>query len=100
MRDSTPGRVPSIVARPSGGTIRMSSAETPVLLDVRQVDKRFGGLTAVKDLSLRVSRGSLFGLIGPNGAGKTTVFNLLTGVYRPTDGEIHFDGRRVDGQRP
>jgi len=77
----------------------MTSAES-LLLDVRQVDKHFGGLTAVKDLTLGVRRGSLFGLIGPNGAGKTTVFNLLTGVYRPTDGEIHFDGRRVDGKRP
>jgi branched-chain amino acid transport system ATP-binding protein len=78
----------------------MSSADAPLLLDVRQVDKRFGGLTAVKDLSLQVPRGALFGLIGPNGAGKTTVFNLLTGVYAPSDGEIHFDGRRVDGRPP
>ena len=78
----------------------MSSTGAPLLLDVRQVDKRFGGLTAVKDLSLQVPRGALFGLIGPNGAGKTTVFNLLTGVYEPSDGEIHFDGRRVDGRRP
>ena len=78
----------------------MSSADAPQLLDVRQVDKRFGGLTAVKDLSLQVPRGALFGLIGPNGAGKTTVFNLLTGVYAPSDGEIHFDGRRVDGRPP
>jgi branched-chain amino acid transport system ATP-binding protein len=70
------------------------------LLDVRDVTKRFGGLTAVKDLSLQVPRGSLFGLIGPNGAGKTTIFNLLTGVYRPTEGRIQFDGRRVDGRRP
>jgi branched-chain amino acid transport system ATP-binding protein len=77
----------------------MTDAGAP-LLDVRGVTKRFGGLTAVKDLSLQVPRGSLFGLIGPNGAGKTTIFNLLTGVYRPTDGQILFGGRRVDGRRP
>jgi branched-chain amino acid transport system ATP-binding protein len=73
---------------------------SPLLLDARRVTKRFGGLTAVKNLDLQVGRGSLYGLIGPNGAGKTTVFNLLTGVYAPTEGEIHFDGRRVDGRRP
>ena len=78
----------------------MTDARGPLLLDMRGVTKRFGGLTAVKDLSLQVPRGSLFGLIGPNGAGKTTIFNLLTGVYRPTEGEIHFGGRRVDGRRP
>jgi len=70
------------------------------LLHARKVTKRFGGLTAVKDLTLEVPRGALYGLIGPNGAGKTTVFNLLTGVYKPTEGEIHFDGRRVDGRPP
>jgi branched-chain amino acid transport system ATP-binding protein len=78
----------------------MTDARGPLLLDMRGVTKRFGGLTAVKDLSLQVPRGSLFGLIGPNGAGKTTIFNLLTGVYRPTEGQIHFGGRRVDGRRP
>jgi branched-chain amino acid transport system ATP-binding protein len=70
------------------------------LLRARKVTKRFGGLTAVKDLSLDVSQGALYGLIGPNGAGKTTIFNLLTGVYQPTEGEIHFDGQRVDGRPP
>jgi branched-chain amino acid transport system ATP-binding protein len=73
----------------------MSSAAP--LLDVRDVTKSFGGLTAVKDLSMAVAPGALYGLIGPNGAGKTTVFNLLTGVYTPTAGEIRLDGRRVDG---
>jgi branched-chain amino acid transport system ATP-binding protein len=76
----------------------MSSAGP--LLDVRAVSKKFGGLTAVNDLSMRVERGALYGLIGPNGAGKTTVFNLLTGVYEPTQGEIHLEGRRVDGRPP
>jgi branched-chain amino acid transport system ATP-binding protein len=72
----------------------------PALLSVRDVSKRFGGLTAVKDLTLEVPKGALYGLIGPNGAGKTTVFNLLTGVYEPTEGTIHFDGHRVDGRAP
>ncbi len=73
---------------------------TGPLLDVRGVTKRFGGLTAVKALTMNVAPGALYGLIGPNGAGKTTVFNLLTGVYDVTDGEIHFDGQAVHGRKP
>jgi branched-chain amino acid transport system ATP-binding protein len=76
------------------------AAASPWLLEVRAVTKRFGGLTAVKTLNLQVAPGALYGLIGPNGAGKTTVFNLLTGVYEPTAGEIVFAGQRVDGNRP
>jgi branched-chain amino acid transport system ATP-binding protein len=71
-----------------------------VLLSTTNVTKRFGGLTAVKDLNMSVTEGALYGLIGPNGAGKTTIFNLLTGVYQPTEGQVHFDGGRVDGRRP
>jgi branched-chain amino acid transport system ATP-binding protein len=69
-------------------------------LQVRNVTKRFGGLTAVKDLTMEVSRGALYGLIGPNGAGKTTVFNLLTGVYDPTEGEILLEGGQIGGREP
>jgi len=69
------------------------------LLRVDRVTKQFGGLTAVKDLSMDVRRGALYGLIGPNGAGKTTVFNLLTGVYMPTEGEIVLDGRKIAGRK-
>jgi branched-chain amino acid transport system ATP-binding protein len=61
---------------------------------------RFGGLVAVNTLDMDVKPGEIYGLIGPNGAGKTTVFNLLTGVYKPTSGEIYFQGQRVDGLRP
>lgn len=61
---------------------------------------RFGGLTAVKSLDMVVPRQSLYGLIGPNGAGKTTVFNVLTGVYCPTEGEIRFDGVRIEKKKP
>src|SRR5687767_15506280 len=71
-----------------------------ILLSMRACTIRFGGLTAVANLDLAVGANELVGLIGPNGAGKTTVFNLLTGVYQPTEGEIHFDGRRVDGRPP
>src|SRR5688500_18798888 len=61
---------------------------------------RFGGLVAVNELDMAVREGEIYGLIGPNGAGKTTIFNLLTGVYEPTSGEIYFEGKRIDGLRP
>ena len=77
-----------------------ASAGPGPLLETRSVTKRFGGLTAVKALTMQVRRGALFGVIGPNGAGKTTVFNLLTGVYQPTEGDILFDGHPIAGRRP
>ncbi len=61
---------------------------------------RFGGLRAVQDLDVTVRSGALHGLIGPNGAGKTTVFNLITGIYRPTEGDILLDGRSIVGVTP
>lgn len=64
------------------------------------VCRDFGGLRAVGNFSLSVSVGELVGLIGPNGAGKTTAFNVITGVYPPTDGEVTMDGRRIDGRPP
>jgi branched-chain amino acid transport system ATP-binding protein len=70
------------------------------LLSLQNVTKRFGGLTAVDAVKLSVNQGDLAGLIGPNGAGKTTVFNLLTGVYEPSDGEILFDGASIGGKKP
>ncbi len=70
------------------------------LLEIDMVTVQFGGLKAVTDLSLFLGTGELVGLIGPNGAGKTTVFNLITGVYRPTSGRIAFAGKPVAGQRP
>ena len=70
------------------------------VLDVKNVTKRFGGLVAVKNLSMTLPAGELYGLIGPNGAGKTTVFNLLTGVYDPTEGTIELEGKRVNGLKP
>ena len=70
------------------------------MLVTRDVTMRFGGLTAVKSLEMTVPRLALYGLIGPNGAGKTTVFNVLTGVYCPTEGEIEFDGMRIEKKKP
>ena len=73
---------------------------TRAILDVKRCTIRFGGLTAVSALDLSVQSNELVGLIGPNGAGKTTVFNLITGVYQPTEGEIRFDGHSIVGQKP
>lgn len=70
------------------------------LLDVRQVSVHFGGLTAVSELNLQIQPGMLMGLIGPNGAGKTTVFNLISGLYAPSSGEIRFRGHTVSGHAP
>jgi branched-chain amino acid transport system ATP-binding protein len=70
------------------------------MLATNKMTIRFGGLCAVNELTLEVNKGEIFGLIGPNGAGKTTIFNLLTGVYQPTSGEIHFNSQRIDGLRP
>ena len=70
------------------------------LLEIDRCTVRFGGLRAVSELNLSIAAGELVGLIGPNGAGKTTVFNLITGVYRPTEGDIRFNGRSVVGHRP
>jgi len=61
---------------------------------------RFGGLVAVNELDMNVRQGEIYGLIGPNGAGKTTIFNLLTGVYAPTSGELYFQAQRIDGLKP
>jgi len=71
-----------------------------VLLEADRLSVRFGGLLAVSEFSLKMSRYELVGLIGPNGAGKTTIFNLLTGVYRPSSGRLSFRGRPLDGLPP
>lgn len=76
------------------------ATESPTpLLQLDRVTIRFGGLTAVNSVDFVVNEGELCGLIGPNGAGKTTVFNLITGVYRPTDGKVRFAGREIIGLR-
>src|SRR5216117_4498837 len=70
------------------------------ILETRQLTKEFKGFVAVKDVSLRVRRGTIHALIGPNGAGKTTCFNLLTHFLTPTRGRIAFKGRDITGSRP
>jgi len=70
------------------------------LLELAGVTQRFGGVVALSEIDLSVPEGAIFALIGPNGAGKTTVFNLVTGVYTPTEGEIRFDGAVISGRRP
>ena len=69
------------------------------LLEVKSLGISFGGLRAVDDFNLKIEKGQLYGLIGPNGAGKTTVFNMLTGVYKPTDGSIFLDGENITGKK-
>lgn len=71
-----------------------------LLLQLDKATIRFGGLTAVSALDLQIGHNELIGLIGPNGAGKTTAFNLVTGVYQPTEGEINFDGQSIVGRKP
>lgn len=71
-----------------------------VLLEVKDLTKNFGGLTAVGDVTMELHEGELVGLIGPNGAGKTTLFNLLTGVYEPSEGTITLAGTLLNGKAP
>jgi branched-chain amino acid transport system ATP-binding protein len=75
----------------------MSETATSKVLELTDVTMRFGGVVAVNQLELHVREGEIFALIGPNGAGKTTVFNMVTGVYRPTQGDVVFGGRRITG---
>ena len=70
------------------------------LLDVQQLNKRFGGLHAVRDVNLQVRRGEIVGILGPNGAGKTTMFNMLTGFIPTDEGDVNFQGRSILGMKP
>lgn len=69
-------------------------------LEAHNISIHFGGLTAVDHLDFKVEKGQIVSIIGPNGAGKTTIFNILTGVYQPSDGEIRFAGKRIEGIAP
>ena len=71
-----------------------------IILEVKNLTKKFGGLTAVNDFSFEIKRGEFVGLIGPNGAGKTTVFNLISGFEKPSSGRIRFDGVDITGMAP
>ena len=70
------------------------------LLTIERLTMRFGGLTAVSDFNLNMEHGEIVGLIGPNGSGKTTVFNMVSGFYKPTEGQIDFGGENITGLRP
>lgn len=72
----------------------------PPLLEIQRITHFFEGLKALDGINLTLYPGDLRGLIGPNGAGKTTLFNLITGVYRPSEGQIRFEGRRINGLQP
>jgi len=71
-----------------------------VLLEVAHLVRRFRGVIAVNDVSFRVSAGEILGVVGPNGSGKTTLFNVISGLYRPSAGQVRLDGRVVSGSRP
>jgi branched-chain amino acid transport system ATP-binding protein len=77
-----------------------SSSQGGQILDVRDVTLRFGGVTALQDITFDVNDNELFAIIGPNGAGKTSIFNCLNGVYHPQEGTIRFGGANVIGMRP
>jgi len=69
-------------------------------LRIQEMSHTFGGLNAVHNYNLEIGSGQIRGLIGPNGAGKTTIFNLITGIYTPTEGEILLDGKKINGLQP
>ncbi len=75
-------------------------SNSSVMLEVKNLSIQFGGLRAVDGLNMKINKGQLYGLIGPNGAGKTTVFNMLTGVYKPTTGGIFLEGVNIAGKPP
>lgn len=70
------------------------------ILDVRAVSRRFGGLQALSDVTFSVNKGEIVGVIGPNGAGKTTFFNMVSGIYKPTSGQLLLEGKEIGGLRP
>lgn len=79
---------------------KTDNAKSKYVLKTDRATMQFGGLKAVDGLDLAIEQGEIFGLIGPNGAGKTTVFNILTGVYEPTEGDIFVDDKRINGLKP
>src|SRR5487761_2043661 len=99
MRSTKPSTLALALMR-KGERAKMAQDQAPTLLEIRGLTQRFGGLTAVDGVDLDIKKGQIYSIIGPNGAGKTTVFNLVTGIYKPTAGEILFEGVSVAGLRP
>src|SRR5690606_12172750 len=88
------------VGERAGTAAEPRGAEEAAGLRIEPINKAFGGLQAITQLSLEVNEGEIVSVIGPNGAGKTTLFNLITGVYRPDSGRILFEGRQISGLKP
>lgn len=88
------------VARRVAADREMDVAVGQTLLEMSEVTVRFGGLVALDHVSFDIKRGEILGMIGPNGAGKTTCFNVMTGVYRPTSGDVVLEGRSISRRKP
>jgi branched-chain amino acid transport system ATP-binding protein len=94
-----PGAAQPESAAPVASPGRGTADESVPALELDKVVMRFGGVVALREVTLRVAQGQIAALIGPNGAGKTTVFNVVTGVCRPTEGAVRFQGRQIDGMK-
>ena len=90
--------VASVLPARQADAVSTAEAEEEYVLKTENLGISFGGLSAVKGIDLQIKKGELYGLIGPNGAGKTTVFNLLTGVYKPTTGDFYLNGKKLTGK--
>ena len=97
---SVPELAAAIVADVVVLPVNRQRSDGPIAMEVRSVSKAFGGLQAVRDVSIRITRGEILGIIGPNGAGKTTLFNLLNGFIATDQGDILFEGVDIAGRRP
>src|SRR5262249_9366750 len=98
---------PQDYADQCGGGVWGRSSAAPLkdtlmapIVEIDRVVKRFGGVTAVNNVSLSLDAGRIYGLIGPNGSGKTTLFNCITGVDRADEGQVRFKGKRIEGLKP
>jgi branched-chain amino acid transport system ATP-binding protein len=97
--ESARHRVDEPIPTGKAGPAALHTPDPQALLEVDDVTLRFGGVVALDQVTFSLHRGEIFGLIGPNGAGKTTCFNAMTGVYRPTSGQIRFNGQVVTGRK-
>jgi ABC-type branched-subunit amino acid transport system ATPase component len=89
-----------IDSAPDVASVSPNGAESGILLEARRLTRRFGGLVAVNNVDLTLPHGTILSVIGPNGAGKTTFFNMVTGLIKPTSGQLIFDGRDITGRPP